>query len=741
MKDKQKSILNRIIADMTEGILTIGFDGIVAFANPAALAILEKESSELVGWSFGRVFLTDEKNDDFVQCVLDAVYARRQGLESYVDYQTSGGIRQLRIVSSCLRDGGKPVGVVLVISDITELNEMRDAVRAMEKIRELNSQLELRNRVLQETFGRYLSDDIVREILDSPQGWKLGGQKQRLTVLMSDLRGFTSISERMQPQDLISMLNHYFGEMYEEIERFHGTVIEFIGDGLFVIFGAPVRNDMHASDAVAAAVAMQRRMEDVNRWNADRGYEKLSMGIGINTGDVILGNIGSERRTKYGVLGAAVNLTGRIESFTTGGQILISPGTREAVRSELRIRQTLKTSPKGVREELLLYDVTGIGSPYELQMAVREDAPVSLPGSVPVMFGILEEKQLREDGLSGRITALSDTHALLRTEEELALFANLRIDIGEYLYAKVIGIREESVLIDFTAKPPCFASWAEEARRKKGAETAGKPVSPEPALRLTVLGTRGSMAVSRECSLFGGSTSCYMVRAGEETVFLDAGSGLTAAPSAYPRPPVVLLSHFHLDHVIGLGMFPPLSEEGAGIRLYVPFCKDKEEAHALLDRLYTRPFWPLKLGDYSGNPELLPLSGRFFIGDLCVEIMEGAHPGGCIVYRLSRCGKTLVYATDYEHDDVSFARLTAFCENADLILYDAQFSEEEYERKKGFGHSTAEKGLELLDRSGAKKLLLIHHDPGSTDSILLQREKTLPAGKASYARENQVIVL
>ena len=111
--------------------------------------------------------------------------------------------------------------MVLVISDITELTELRDAVRAAQTIRGLNRQLELRNRVLQETFGRYLSDDIVREILDSPEGWRLGGHRQRLTILMSDLRGFTAISERMEPQDLISMLNHYFSEMYEEIERFH----------------------------------------------------------------------------------------------------------------------------------------------------------------------------------------------------------------------------------------------------------------------------------------------------------------------------------------------------------------------------------------------------------------------------------------------------------------------------------------------------------------------------------------
>ena len=466
--EKQVFIHNRIIEDMSEGVLTIGFDGIVESANRAALTIMEKESGELVGLSFARVFLTDERNDAFVQCVLDAVYGKGQGQEGYAVYQGRESLKHLRIVSSYLRDGETPVGVVLVISDITELTELRDAVRAAQTIRGLNRQLELRNRVLQETFGRYLSDDIVREILDSPEGWRLGGHRQRLTILMSDLRGFTAISERMEPQDLISMLNHYFSEMYEEIERFHGTLIEFVGDGMLVIFGAPVKTETHAADAVAAALGMQRRMKEVNRWNAERGFEPLSMGIGINTDDVILGNIGSERRTKYGVLGPAVNLAGRIESYTTGGQVLISPGTRAAIRNELRIRQTLCVSPKGIKGEISLYDVVGIGAPYGIETERSEEEPQTLPEPVPVRFGLLEGKQVKKSGLEGRLLACSETGAVLETAEELELFDNLSLDIGESLYAKVTEREGGRCRITFTAKPPCFSVWAETLMGKQG---------------------------------------------------------------------------------------------------------------------------------------------------------------------------------------------------------------------------------------------------------------------------------
>ena len=186
---------NSIIRDMSEGVMAIRFDGVIELVNESALTILEKAKDELEGKSFAGAFFDGEENDAFIQCVLDAVYEKGIRRESYAPYRTARGTRQLRVVSSCLRKQEEMTGVILVISDITELTEMRNAVRAMETIQGLNRQLELRNRLLQKTFGRYLSDDVVREILASPKGWKLGGQRKTLTVLMSDLRGFTALSE------------------------------------------------------------------------------------------------------------------------------------------------------------------------------------------------------------------------------------------------------------------------------------------------------------------------------------------------------------------------------------------------------------------------------------------------------------------------------------------------------------------------------------------------------------------
>jgi len=737
--DRKEIIQNSIVSDMSEGIMIVGFNGMIEHANPAALAILEKTREELVGSTFLRAFFQEAENDAFIQSMVDAVYEKEKRKESYVPYKTARGVKQLRVVSSCLHEDGEIIAVLLVISDITELTEMRDAVRAMETIQKLNRQLELRNRVLQETFGRYLSDDVVREILDSPGGWKLGGHRQQLTVLMSDLRGFTALSERMKPQDLITMLNHYFGEMYEEIERYRGTLIEFMGDGMLVVFGAPTWRENHASDAVAAAVAMQKRMEAVNRWNLKHGYEALAMGIGINSDEMILGNIGSEKRTKYGVLGAAVNRAGRVESYTTGGQILIAPGTREAVKEELMVRQTLAVSPKGLGGEILLSDIVGIGAPYNLRLKVKNEALTVLQSPASVRFARVEGKHTEEIWLKGRITAVSENEAVLNTEEVLAALDNLLLDIGGNLYAKVTQLEPEGCRITFTSKPPRFSEWIERLAREDAAAGEDGALSD---FTLTVLGTRGSMAIGgQDYSVYGGSTSCYMVQAGEETIFLDAGSGLLSAPGAYPKPPSILLSHLHLDHVIGLGMFSRLSQRGEKCSLYVPFCENSQQARAEMDQLFAPPFWPVMLDKLGSDLQILPLPERMQIGAVQVETMQGSHPGGSVVFKLSYQGKSIVYATDFEHSENANQRLTAFAQNADLLLYDAQFREEEYGSRKGYGHSTAQKGLKLMERTGVRRMLFIHHDPHCTDRILRQREAELKSDRVSYAREGQIIIL
>ena len=260
-------------------------------------------------------------------------------------------------------------------------------------------------------------------------------------------------------------------------------------------------------------------------------------------------------------------------------------------------------------------------------------------------------------------------------------------------------------------------------------------------MELTVLGTRGSIPINRSDSMiFGGQTSCYMVRAGEETLFLDAGSGLISAPTRFEKAPSILLSHFHLDHVIGLPMYPRLLEKGSETILYCP-ALTLQGAEAILDGVFSPPVWPLRLTEYTGTLTLRTMSRRFRIGDVAVETMAGWHPGGAVVMRLHAEGKSLVYATDCEPDERGMEALAAFSKDADLLLFDAQYTEDEYGKRIGFGHATAAAGRNLMERSGAKKLLLIHHDPQRTDAELLDAEKRVGRDDIRFAREGETICL
>lgn len=355
-------------------------------------------------------------------------------------YKRGGDELHLHVRSSFLVDAKERKGIIVVMSDLSELAETRDA------------------------FGRFLSDDIVKQLLDTPDGLKLGGKKQTLTIMMSDLRGFTAMSERMDATDLISMLNHYLGEMTEVIQSHKGTIIEFIGDGILAIFGAPEETPDHATNAVAAALEMQGRMEEINKWNSERNYPVLEMGIGVNTGEVIVGNIGSEKRTKYGVVGSQVNLCGRIESYTVGGQILISQSTCDLVNSELEVAKMMTVYPKGANGELVLSHVTGIGEPYNIHVHMLESVLQQLDTPIAVSFRKLEGKHEIKKSMYGGLTAVARDAAFMETEADLEVYDNILINAGGKLFCKITDKTDKGYALQYTSIPTGYAGWLKDAR-------------------------------------------------------------------------------------------------------------------------------------------------------------------------------------------------------------------------------------------------------------------------------------
>jgi adenylate cyclase len=344
---------------------------------------------------------------------------------------------------------------------------------AMEEIQRLAAQLEVRNRFIREAFGRYLTDEVVANLLDSPEGLRLGGERRQVTMLMADLRGFTSLSGRLAPEQVMAVLNRYLGTMVEVIMQYHGTIDEFIGDAIFVIFGAPVWHEDDAPRAVACAVAMQLALSTVNEENRRAGLPEVEMGIGVHTGEVVVGNIGSHKRTKYGVVGSHVNLTSRIQSYTIGGQILLSEATRQKIELLVRISKQMEVEAKGIAEPITLYELRGIGGAYHLFLPEREETLLPLRQAVLLQYTVLEGEHIGRIIYQGRFATVSARGGEIHSEHPIAPWSNIKLRLmghnGEAihgdLYAKVLRHLSGSrpgFYVHFTSVPPDVAAFLQQ---------------------------------------------------------------------------------------------------------------------------------------------------------------------------------------------------------------------------------------------------------------------------------------
>ena len=314
------------------------------------------------------------------------------------------------------------------------LAESREQLRiSNEEIARQAAGLEARNRFIKKTFGRYLSDEVVSQLLDSPEGLRLGGESRVVTILMADLRGFTSTCDGLAAVDVMRMLNAYLGAMARVITEHQGMVDEFIGDAILAIFGAPLSRDNDAWRAARCALAMQREMQHINAALAKDGLPRLEMGVALHTGEVVVGNIGSDVRAKYGVVGSNVNLTSRIESMTTGGQILMSDATRQAVGEVAQVGQRLHFRPKGFVRDTVAWDLLGLAGednadPVDnADKAEPRDAWATLKPPLALRFWCIEDKAEAPSAHLGQLLGVSAVQGLLHTALALAPFTELRL--------------------------------------------------------------------------------------------------------------------------------------------------------------------------------------------------------------------------------------------------------------------------------------------------------------------------
>lgn len=187
-----------------------------------------------------------------------------------------------------------------------------------------------REEVARANYSRFMPEYVVKQLLDNPNSFRLGGVNQQVTVLFADIRGFTALSEKEKPEKVVGLLNRYFSVMTDIIFEHGGTLDKYIGDGLMAIFGAPTAGEEDALNAVKAAVTMQKRLSQLNAELNAEGYINVSIGIGLHTGEATIGYIGSNKRSEYTAIGDTVNLASRLESNAAGGEILMSEATAAA---------------------------------------------------------------------------------------------------------------------------------------------------------------------------------------------------------------------------------------------------------------------------------------------------------------------------------------------------------------------------------------------------------------------------
>lgn len=300
-----------------------------------------------------------------------------------------------------------------------------------DEINKLAKELEGRNILLRSIFGRYVDTGVVERLLQSPEALKSHGEERAITILFADLRDFTLISENLPPDRVLTMLNNFLGPMIDIVGRYNGVIDELLGDGLLAFFGAPLPVPDHAQQAIACAIEMQLAMEAINIKSRQENLPLLKMGIGIHTGEVIVGNIGSETRSKYSVVGTNVNFASRLESYSAGGQILISEATLAEAGAVVRIDGRVAIHPRGVANPAVVYEAGGIAGQHGLFLPTEEASLKTLEKEVPLVFIVRDKKHDSSVATRGHLIKISINGGEIRCADQVPAFSDIEIHFDD----------------------------------------------------------------------------------------------------------------------------------------------------------------------------------------------------------------------------------------------------------------------------------------------------------------------
>jgi PAS domain S-box-containing protein len=317
-----KTFNDNVMQSIVTGVFTTNLMGEINHVNRAAAAIINLDREAVLGNHYDYIFESNAIINDLIS-------------KCEVELTT---VTETQVILNC---NGKSTAVNISASPlINDLNEQIGSVIAMEDLSNLDK--------LKSTFKKYVSKQIVDQILENDEMLTLGGQEQEATILFSDIRGFTSMSESMRPNEVVETLNEYFNLMIEIIFKYNGTLDKIIGDALMVIYGVPNASLVDTENAVKTAIEMQEKLIEFNQHRIMHSKCPIKIGIGINRGRVISGNIGSRQQMNFTVIGDAVNLASRLCSAAKSDEIIIAETVWKHVKQDKKLK-ALKLNPVKVK--------------------------------------------------------------------------------------------------------------------------------------------------------------------------------------------------------------------------------------------------------------------------------------------------------------------------------------------------------------------------------------------------------
>ena len=305
---KSKKLIDNIMSSISTGIVKVNLIGEIEYINDSAIDIFKFKNENLLNNHYAMVF---ENNLNLVE-LIDFAESRSHILyeENLSILKTDSDETHINLTISPVFEDGINSGSVISFEDLSDINKVKS------------------------TFKKYVSENIVDELLLNDSSLELGGVEQDVCVLFSDIRGFTAMSETLEPSKVVKLLNAFFDKMIDVVFKYNGTLDKIIGDELMVLYGAPLKKKDDIKNAVNTAKEMFTTLDKFNKEMVADGFPELSIGIGINYGKVICGNIGSEQQMNYTVIGDTVNLASRLCSAANPGEIIISDSVHKELKEE-----------------------------------------------------------------------------------------------------------------------------------------------------------------------------------------------------------------------------------------------------------------------------------------------------------------------------------------------------------------------------------------------------------------------